>query len=210
MFCNNFSNFLGNHKDVKDWRIQFIKINECQSHDDYSLFMIKQLFKIIPKEYENIIFLHNDGFLIKSGWENYLKEINVDYIGSPWAHTPSIDIFDDDIKKWKPLNFQPINVGGGGFSFRKLSKFRKISEEYSGFILRERYREDNRWPPEDLFFSNILNGTGIGKVADIKQAIRFSLDPITLIEYLRKSSFGFHYPTYKNNFQQYREYHLSL
>ena len=55
VFCNNFSNFLGNHKDVKDWRIQFIKINECQSHDDYSLFMIKQLFKIIPKEYENII-----------------------------------------------------------------------------------------------------------------------------------------------------------
>ena len=77
--------------------------------------------------------------------------------------------------------------------------------------MREYGREDNRSPPEDLFYSHLINGTLKGsRVANLQQCMKFSLDPITKDEYNRKESFGFHSPKKINEFQNHRDYFLSL
>ncbi len=207
IFSPNSKNLLNSDKKYKNCNIHYIKIPECNSHEAYSEFMIKNIWNYLPKQYENLLFTHPDGFLIKSGWEEFVLNGKFNYIGSAWCHTPSIDIFFEN--EWKNLRFAKIACGNGGFSYRSRYWCEKVSQEYSGFKLRETGRSDNRYPPEDLFYSHIINGLG-GNVAPIKDCMKFSLDPITLEEYSKKISFGFHYPILKNTFQKYRDYYLML
>jgi hypothetical protein len=205
----NSNNLLNNDIRYKNCRIIHIKIPECNSHDKYSQFMMKHIWDYIPKQFERLLFFHPDGFLIKSGWERFVIDNKLDYVGSAWCHAPSIDTFSQN--EWKNFNFPRIQCGNGGFSYRSRFCCERISKEYSQFILRESGREDNRPPPEDLFYSHIMNGIyGGGFVANIKQCMKFSLDPITLNEYNNKLSFGFHYPKRINDFQGYRNHYLTL
>lgn len=199
VFCNNDSNFLGGKIDTITNRITIIKVPEANTHDEYSQFFIRDLFNLIPDRYENLLFHHPDGFLIKSGWERYVTGGKFDYIGSPWLHSPSIDAVVNG--EWMDIKLPPVTVGNGGFSFRKRSSCLNISIMYSNYRLRERFRDDNRPPPEDLFYSFFLNGNGY-KVANIAEAKNFSIDPITLEEYNRKISFGFHCPKHINEWKR--------
>jgi len=209
IFSPNSNSILELHKKYPKSRIVHIKIPEGKSHDDYSRFMIKDIWNYLPKGFERLLFFHPDGFLIKSGWEKFVLDNKLDYIGSAWCHAPSIDIkFKNE---WTNLNFPRIQCGNGGFSYRTRSCCERVSNEFSQFVLRENGREDNRPPPEDLFYSHIMNGIRDGgRVASVRQAMKFSLDPITLDEYNRKLSFGFHYPKKINEFQKHRDYYLSL
>lgn len=200
---NIFDNKYNNH------RINHIKIPELNSHELYSEFLKKEIWNYIPKGFEKLLFLQSDGFLIKEGWENFILDNKIDYIGSAWCHTPRIEIFHDN--QWKLINFSAIHCGNGGFSFRNKSACEEISKNFSHFTMREYGRTDNRPPPEDLFYSHLINGfIKNSKVASLNQCMKFSLDPITLQEYNKKVSFGFHHPKKVNEFQNYRDYFLSL
>jgi hypothetical protein len=142
-------------KKYPKFRIFHIKIPEGKSHDDYSRFMISDVWHYLPKQFEKLLFFHPDGFLIKSGWEDFIIDNKIDYVGSVWCHAPSIDIFINN--EWRNLNMPRIQVGNGGFSYRSRSCCERISKEFSQFKLRETGREDDRYPPEDLFYSHIID-----------------------------------------------------
>jgi len=205
----NGENIFNNNKEYKNSRIHHIKIPELNSHDLYSQFMIKNIWGYIPEEFYKILFFHPDGFLIKEGWEDFVLRNEIDYIGSAWCHTPRIETFHEGT--WKLINLPAIQCGNGGFSFRNRTACEEVSKRFSNFPMREYGRTDNRPPPEDLFYSHLINGTIKGsKVAPLQQCMKFSLDPITLEEYNKKVSFGFHHPKKTNEFQNYRDYFLSL
>lgn len=205
----NGSNLLNNNPEYQNCRVRHIKIPELNSHDLYSQFMIKHVWDFIPKEFNNILFFHPDGFLIKGGWEHFVIDNKIDYIGSAWCHTPKIEVFHEE--QWKLTNLPGIQCGNGGFSFRKRSVCQEVSKNFSNLKMREYGRLDNRPPPEDLFYSHLINGSIKGStVANLQQCMKFSLDPITKDEYNRKDSFGFHYPKNINEFQKYRDYFLSI
>jgi hypothetical protein len=206
IFSPNSNNLLNNR--YKDPNIIHIKIPVCDTHDKYSRFMIENIWNYVPKYVENMLFCHPDGFLIKRGWEEFVLRNDLGFVGSAWCHAPGIDILENNT--WRKLDFPNIQCGNGGFSFRKRSLCEKVSNKYSKLILRETGREDCRYPPEDLFYSHLINGEKIGIVAFLTQCMKFSLDPITLEEYNKKISFGFHYPKRFNDFQKHRDYYLSL
>jgi len=185
-----------------------IKTPEYNSHDQYSQFMIKDVWNYIPKYFKRLMFFHPDGFLCKFGWENWILNNKIDFVGSAWCHLPSIDINDSGV--WKNTGLPKIPVGNGGFSYRSRDICERISNTYGHLKMRESGRTDDRCPPEDLFYSHLINGTQCGKVANIQEAMQFSLDPITPEEYSKKLSFGFHYPRKNNEFQKERNYCLSL
>ena len=205
IFSPNSNNLLSNNPRYKNTRIEHIKIPVQDSHDKYSRFMIKDIWEYLPKQFENLLFFQADGFLIKNGWEEFVLNNNLKYAGSAWCHTPSIDIYQNN--EWRNLNFPKVQCGNGGFSFRSRNSCEKISSIYSKFTLRETGSEGTR-VPEDLFYSHLINGTE-GGVADLRQCMKFSLDPISLSEYNDKLSYGFHYPQKTNAYQAYRNRFLS-
>jgi hypothetical protein len=205
----NGENLFNNNPEYKKSRAYHIKIPELNSHDSYSQFMIKHLWDYIPEEFHKILFFHPDGFLIKEGWEQFVLDGQIDYIGSAWCHTPRIEILHEG--QWKLINLPAIQCGNGGFSFRNRLACEEISKNFSHFTMREYGRTDNRPPPEDLFYSHLINGTvKNSRVAGLKDCMKFSLDPLTLQEYNKKASFGFHHPKKINEFQNYRDYFLNL
>lgn len=195
------------NKDPKYNRVHHIKIPECDSHTAYSDFLIKNIWEYVPKNFEKLLFMQSDGFLIKKGWEQFILNCGVDYIGSAWCHTPGIEIFKEG--EWKEMIFPRVQCGNGGFSFRKRSACEKVSEIFSNLQLRELERRDNKAPLEDLFYSYFINGV-FGRTANLQQCMKFSVDPITPSEYEEKISFGFHHPKNNNEFQKYRDFFLSL
>lgn len=208
IFSPNSNNLLSNNPRYKNTRIEHIKIPELNSHDLYSQFMIKHVWDFIPKEFNNILFFHPDGFLIKEGWEHFVIDNKIDYIGSAWCHTPKIEVFHEE--QWKLINLPGIQCGNGGFSFRKRSVCQEVSKNFSNLKMREYGRLDDRPPPEDLFYSHLINGSIKGStVANLQQCMKFSLDPISLSEYNDKLSYGFHYPQKTNAYQAYRNRFLS-
>jgi Protein of unknown function (DUF5672) len=194
----------------KNSRICHIEIPECDTHNKYSNFVTKEFWNFLPKQFERLLFMHPDGFLIKNGWEDFVQKNNLAYCGAAWCHSPSVGVLNPHNNDWENFSFPRIYCGNGGFSYRSRFCCETISNIFSKFTLRENGREDNREPQEDLFYSYFINGTNVGKVANIKQCMQFSLDPITLEEYNKKISFGFHYPKRVNEFQKYRDYYLSL
>jgi len=199
VFVPNTTNFLGNYVDLNNWRIEFIKIDPINSHDNYSEFMIKKLPWLIPDEYCNLIFFQSDSFHIKNGWEDKIKhlaEMGITYAGSPWQHYAGIELKMHN--QWHDLsnekNMNLISVGNGATSFRTLPSIRNISYYTKDLILRERGTESKN-PPEDLhyaFFSQIF-----GKLPTRQQAAEVFTDPITLEEYKNKTSYCCHFPKYK-------------
>jgi len=61
--------------------ITFVKIERLKNVDDYSYFMVYELYKYIDTEYALIV--HHDGFVVNPQlWRE--EFLNYDYIGSPW------------------------------------------------------------------------------------------------------------------------------
>lgn len=205
IFSPNSNNILNNDIRYKNARIEHIKIPIQDSHDKYSSFMLNDIWKYLPKQFENLLFFHPDGFLIKEGWEQFVLNNKLKYIGSAWCHAPSIDIYQNN--QWHNLGFPRIQCGNGGFSFRSRKACEKINSIYSKCILRESGTDGTR-VPEDLFYSHLINGME-GGVGTLSQCMKFSLDPITLNEYNNKLSYGFHYPKKINEYQRYRDYFLN-
>lgn len=187
-FVNNTNNFLNGKKDlIKKYNIIIKKIPTL-SHDEYSDFSIKDLYFLIPEKIKHIITIHSDGMLMKKGYENHVLNKKFAYIGSPWLHSPSIDILNSN-NEWMPF-FKNTRIGNGGFSYRNTDFCRAASKQFSNLALRERYTE-NKKPPEDLFFATIANHFFCSP--SIEEAKTFSIDPLCRTDYNNKISFGFHY-----------------
>ena len=197
VFINNTKNFLNNREDlIKKYNIIINQIPTL-SHDEYSDFCIKKLYFLIPENIKHIITIQSDGMFMKKGYENYVLNKKFAYIGSPWLHSPSIDILNSS-NEWIPF-FKDTRVGNGGLSYRNTDFCRAASKQFSSLTLRERFTENKR-PPEDLFFSTIANH--FFKSPSLEEARKFSIDPLDEHDYNNKTSFGFHYFSYVNPWKQ--------
>jgi len=76
---------------------EIVKIPKISSKEEYSQFVIKELYKYIKTDY--VLLIQHDGYVLcGDSWDNDF--INYDYIGAPWLYTDG------------------KNVGNGGFSLR--------------------------------------------------------------------------------------------
>jgi hypothetical protein len=198
VFCHNPDNFLNNLIDLDNWRIKVVKIKPLNSLEEYTRFCIESLYFWIKEE--KVITLQGDGFLIKSGYEDYLNRKDFDYLSAHWLHNARIQIKQDG--QWFDFPVESVNIGNGAFSFRKASKMREISKRFSSYILREYGRNDDRIPQEDLYFTFLGFGYNILKKPQLEQCRDFCLDPIELSEYNNKVCFGFHCPKYINEWKR--------
>lgn len=191
-FINNDSNFIEEIEYegyIKNGcRIEIIKIPPINSLDEYTNFCVKDLYNFIPKDYKYVVHLQPDAMLLKSGWEEVILNKNWAYIGSPWQHSPAIE-YQDNNGNWRDF-MNPVRVGNGGFSIRRLDFCRAASNCYKDLRIREKYAPNNKIPPEDLFFSVLA----YPDVPTIQEANKFCCDPLTP-EIFNSSNipFGFHY-----------------
>jgi hypothetical protein len=87
--------------DIKAYNPNFpfeiIKIGKIGSKEEYSRFVIKELYKHIETDY--VLLIQHDGYVLNGeSWDD--EFFKYDYIGAPWLYTDG------------------KNVGNGGFSFR--------------------------------------------------------------------------------------------
>ena len=79
------------------YKIQVIKILPIKSKEEYSRFVVKELYKYINTEF--CLVIQHDGYVLNgNSWSDDFY--NYDYIGAPWLYTDG------------------RNVGNGGFSLR--------------------------------------------------------------------------------------------
>ena len=143
----------------------------------YNEWMINKVFRYIDPKHENLITFQEDGFPIKSGWEEYC--LNFDYIGAPWRDAVRL--------KENKFCLPETKIGNGGMSFRKLSKIIEVMDKVEavggqdiieGMYLDGQLRQNNKWIPEDAYFAYFGFGLNIFKPVTVEQAKRFSEEPL--------------------------------
>lgn len=188
-FVNNANNFLNNDENlIKLFNIKVIKIKSLISLQEYSDFLIKELFFLLPKEIDNYLTIQADGMLLKSGWETWIESNQFDMIGAHWQHDTSLEIFQNN--QYYPLNYPLINMCNMGFSFRKASKMRFLSEFGKNYQFRQRFDINL---PEDVYYSYLGFGSEVCKKLTPNQCDIFCKDPLNLERFNKKESFGFHF-----------------
>lgn len=134
--------FTNSKKDIP--KIKCIEINEINSKDSYSKFILKELHKYI--ETSHVLVIQWDGYVINGNqWDSTYLEY--DYIGAKWH--------------WHQ---DGMNIGNGGFSIRSKKLLEVISSDHFPFISKMNeddqicrfYRKELeqkfllRFPSEDL------------------------------------------------------------
>ncbi len=163
------------------YRLNVTEIDPITNKNDVNIFKIEFMTFDIPAE--NTLHFELDGFLIKSGWEDYV--IDFDYIGAPFYECKQYSLLNSSESKLLP-------VGNGGFSFRKMSKMKEVMSRAANLSRWATHAGKRSYIPEDLFFSTVGFGYDIFKPVTIEQAKKFSLEPINAEQYRNKESFGFH------------------
>lgn len=161
--------------------IEFVKIDEINSHSAYSDFCLK-LKNYTSNDF--VLIVQNDSFI--TNIEQWTDEfLEYDYIGAPWTQKQFVD--------WNLKN----RVGNGGFSLRS----RKFLEYSSLF-------DSCRGSHEDGFLTNwtweYSQRFGI-KFPSAELALRFSIEHVENV-YLPENHFGFHG---NHVYQQAEEYKKS-
>ena len=153
------------HYKLKEYNVDYIKINKISSGNEYTNFMIKEFPKYIKTKF--VLIVQHDSLIYKpEKWtDDFLK---YDYIGATWPHSPK----------------NGNQVGNGGFCLRSKAFMDKASE-----IIGDSYCDH----AEDVFlcctiYNQMLN-FGF-KYADIDTACKFSVEQ----EWSKTNhqSFGFH------------------
>ncbi|MEI6836014.1 MAG: DUF5672 family protein [Candidatus Falkowbacteria bacterium] len=158
-----------------------IKIKAINSTEEYSHFIINDLYKYVDTE--QVLIVQYDGFILNpNAWtDEYLK---YDYIGAPWL-----------VADWSVNNFDfpaellgKFVVGNGGFSLRSkklLNLTAKLSQD----------DEIKRYHPEDVsicvYYRKLLEDNGI-KFAPTILAKQFSFESEDMENYSWDNQFGFH------------------
>lgn len=175
---------------ISEYRIKVIPIEPLNSLHEYSRYWIEKI--VYDNPVSSALCFQADGFLMKSGWEDFVKDI--DFIGAHWRHFAAIDVKGTNAFSWIPAT----PFCNGGFSFRRLDKFQYLSSHFKELEMAERGHPQQLPPPEDLFWSYFGFGLKIFDSISLKQCDLFCTDPCTLEDYISKKSFGFHRPVFKS------------
>jgi len=138
-----------------DSKIEVERCRKINSLQDYSSFMIYDLYKHIDTEF-CLVVQHDGKVQYPNLWNpDFLK---YDYIGAPWVSFKYINWPWDNCRffdyKWNlvPVDNDELRVGNGGFSLRS-KKLLESSKYLTSDFLTETKRIDNNFyiPHEDFF-----------------------------------------------------------
>ncbi len=173
--------------------INVILIEPLTSSFEYNYWFINKLWHYIDSEY--CLTFQNDGYLLKSGYEEYVENNDFDFIGAAWS---------DEVKlRTKYFDLPAQRVGNGGFSARKPAKMMEVLNLVNGaggqeYIVEGQFNDGqmrlkHSRCAEDAFFSSFGFGMNIFKPVTVEEANKFSLEPIPF-ELIggSDSPFGFH------------------
>ena len=172
------SKYIPNNKKYKD--VFHEKINPINSLNDYSKFILYDLYKFI--ETSHVLIVQWDGYIINpQKWSE--KFLNYDYLGAPFIPRSK----DQKYCRDRYDNF--FVIGNGGFSLRS-TKLLRAAEKYN---LNDEFSLTNNH--EDGFLCvlhrRFLEKQGY-KWAPFKIAKQFSIEsPITFNDF-KELPFGFH------------------
>lgn len=129
--------------------IQTVELPEYFNIEDYSrLLTSKDFWSSLP---ENVLIFQTDSFMLKNGIEEFMK---YDYVGAPWNEE---NLLEQSI---------PVNIGNGGFSFRKRGKMLEIINQVP-------YEKE----VEDLYFAKGFSIVG-GNLPDLETQKSFSVEAL--------------------------------
>ena len=122
----------------KFYKRNFSKIKICcfndhyfESENSYNKFLLSEDLYLKFKQFKFMIICQTDAILVRD--ISKLKMFNYDFIGSPWMPSIKTNIFDiygmSFINKIFNLERNKINVGNGGLSVRKISKFLQVVKD---------------------------------------------------------------------------------
>ena len=137
----------------------------------YSQLCMLYGFYNVFSDYEYMYIYQLDCYLLEDKLE-YFCNLGYDYIGSPIMSTdcgwPTVD---------KDGNFVPA-VGNGGFSLRKISTFKDITDSTGEFRKYYKITDEllNKVKFEDLYFCVFVNDKYYLNLASLKYAYQFAWD----------------------------------
>ena len=178
--------------------VHVIEIPVLGGMHEYSKFMIWKVFQMLPEKYEKVLTFQSDGFLRNPGWEDWINEHDPDYVGAPWDYKwgghpdPEVILPPEMMEKFQFPEGEKLEVGNGGFSFRKRSKMLEVAEAIKeeeivwegGYC---QYGVNAHCAMEDGIICQVGFSTGILKPISPDLAREFSVDP-----YRDGRSIGFH------------------
>lgn len=159
------------HQNIKIYKLNMENVDQSE----YSMLLTNESFWNMFNG-EKLLIMQEDSFIFKENLEEFLE---YDYIGAPWK---------------KNQNDTPNCVGNGGLSLRTKSIMLKILKFES--ITNTKFKQSTKnymkhcnleFPPEDVYFSKIMQTYNIGNIADFETAKKFSSESI-----YNKISFGGH------------------
>lgn len=194
-FVNNTDNFLNNDKElIYKYNIQIIKIDPITSNAAYSKFCIEKLYlNLIPENYEHLITVSADSWLLKNGVEDFILKNNWKFIGAPYKHLPSMEVLRTSKSNWESIGV-PVYGFNGGASYRNHSYLKWISATFKDLNLREKFSNPEKFPNEDLFYNVIITSVlGSYSIPTYKDALQFACDPLTVKIWNDKNNLPFIY-----------------
>ena len=152
---------------------------------EYSKFLTTMDFwnMIIGKK---TLIYQEDSIIFKNNVESFL---DFDFIGAPFP---------------KKQNDTPNCVGNGGISIRTTQIMKKVIEmrsventQFNTSTLAYMKHVKLEFPPEDVYFSKVIQELGIGKVADWNSALEFSCESVINADSFAGHKFWISNPNWK-------------
>ena len=153
-------------------------------------------FLLDPK-HTKVLSFQEDGFLIKSGWEDFVTKGKYNFIGASWR---------SEIQALATETLKSTWGFNGGMSYRTTVEVKKCLQFvndrggqhkfFKGVKINGEVRQENSWLAEDLMFVSTGFTYGFFKDVSIEDAKKFSHEPIELGLYMDKKNenrpFAFH------------------
>jgi hypothetical protein len=179
--------------------IDLVTIDSITDIVSYSNWMFNVFPTVCPSD--PMLCIQSDGFLIQNGWEDYINELEPDFIGAPWRSENRV-ITSEGIA--------PVNkFCNGGVSFRKKDKMLQVlnyvnsrggqAEYFRGLIINNIRRLAGHNLAEDAMFGMGFS-LGMFKPITLKQAAKFALEPISYRMYCDKDNKNRPYTMHKIDF----------
>lgn len=177
--CNKIS------KEIKVINTNYDNLNQSE----YSRFLSSIEFWNLIVGKKALIY-QEDSIIFKN---NVNKFLDFDFIGAPFP---------------KKQNDTPNNVGNGGFSIRTTSIMKKVIQtqsiketQFNSSTLEYMKNVGLTFPPEDVYFSKVMQEHGIGRVANWNIAYEFSTESVSNMESFGGHKFWISNPNWKKIMQ---------
>lgn len=117
-------------------KIKTFKKKYFENEMSYNKFMLSNIVYNEFKKFKFLILCQTDAIILRD--ISKIKNLNYDYVGSPWQPAKKINILDiygfGFVNKLIKLKFRRLHVGNGGLSIRKVKKFIEVTKKIKSSV----------------------------------------------------------------------------